>query len=202
MTPIPHQHPIRRGVIAAALLLALPLLQACDREADRPPMLTESAETPSATSDTGALVTQRTMTSNALQVMSVGGPAPFVADSDRRAVYVLAGDTDGSGCSGECLKQWAPVYGPTGEPDLGAGLAPALVGVVTRAEGGEQMTYNGRPLYHHAADAIRGDTKGHDVRDQWGHWTLLTPQGEPVGQPVGALREDDASGTTQPAAAD
>lgn len=174
----------------AACLLAVPLMQACDGGSDRPPMLTEGAETPSTTSDSGALVTQRTMTSDSLQVMSVGGPEPFVADSDRRAVYMLAGDTDGSGCTGDCLTQWAPVYAPTGEPDLGAGLAPVLAGVVTRADGTAQMSYNGHPLYHYAGDAARGDTAGHDLRDDWGHWSLLTPQGQPIGEPVGALPRD------------
>lgn len=198
--PATGRHPAR---LTVALLLAVPLLQACDRDVDRPPMLTESAETPSSTADTGALVTQRTMTSDSLQVMSAGGPEPFIADSDRRAVYMLAGDTDGSGCTGDCLQQWAPVYGPTGEPDLGAGLAPALAGVVIRAEGGEQMSYNGHPLYHYAGDTMRGDTRGHDVRDPWGHWTLLTPQGQPVGQPVGALENGGEPPTdAQPGAAD
>lgn len=191
--------------LVVATLLAVALLTACDREGgvEPPPMVAEGARTPSTTSDSGALVTQRTMTSDSLQVMSAGGPEPFVADSDRRAVYMLAGDTDGSGCTGDCLRQWAPVYGPTGEPDLGAGLAPALAGVVTRADGTEQMSYNGHPLYHHAGDAARGDTTGHDVRDQWGHWTLLTPQGQPVGEPVGALREgDDAQAEAGPMATD
>ena len=179
-------------VVLAACVLVLPLVYGCQRDADRPPMLTEGAETPSATADSGALVTQRTMTSDSLQVMSVGGPAPFVADSDRRAVYMLEGDTDGSGCSDDCLRQWAPVYAPTGEPDLGEGLAPALLDVVTRADGTRQMSYGGHPLYHYGGDTARGDVTGHDVRDTWGHWRLLTPQGQPVGEPVGALRSDGA----------
>ena len=173
--------------VFAISLLATPLMQACGGDVDRPPMSVPGAETPSATSDSGALVTQRTMTSDSLQVMSAGGPAPFLADSDRRAVYALDGDTDGSGCAGDCLKQWAPVYAPTGEPDLGSGLAPVLAGVITRADGTTQMSYNGHPLYHYVGDTTRGDTTGHDLRDDWGHWSLLTPQGQPVGEPVGAL---------------
>ncbi len=171
----------------AACLLAVLLMQACGGDVDRPPMLVEGAETPSTASDSGALVTQRTMTADSLQVMSVGGPEPFVADSDRRAVYMLDGDTDGSACTDDCLKRWAPVYAPTTEPDLGAGLAPVLAGVVTRDDGTAQMSYNGHPLYHYVGDAARGDTTGHDLRDDWGHWSLLTPQGQPIGEPVGAL---------------
>lgn len=198
-------HPIAPCTLrfAVALLLVVPLLQACGGDADRQPMLTDAAETPSATADTGALVTQRTMTADSLQVMSAGGPGPFVADSDRRAVYMLAGDTDGSACTGDCLQQWAPVYAPAGEPDLGDGLAPALVGVVTRADGTAQMSYNGHPLYHHADDAARGDTTGHGVHDAWGHWTLLTPQGQPVGEPVGTLQDGvDTPAAPEPGAAD
>ena len=173
--------------VFAISLLVTPLMQACGGDVDRPPMSVPGAETPSATSDSGALVTQRTMTSDSLQVMSAGGSAPFLADSDRRAVYALDGDTDGSGCASDCLKQWAPVYAPTGEPDLGAGLAPVLAGVITRADGTTQKSYNGHPLYHYVGDTARGDTTGHDLRDDWGHWSLLTPQGQPVGEPVGAL---------------
>lgn len=182
-------HRRRRSVLStfAYCLLAIPLIQACSDEADRPPGTVPDAATPSATSDSGALVTQRTMTADSLQVMSAGGPEPFVADSDRRAVYMLDGDTDGGDCVGDCLQQWAPVYAPTGEPDLGEGLAPVLAGVVTRADGTAQMSYNGHPLYHYAGDAARGDTNGHDRRDDWGHWSLLTPQGQPIGKPVGAL---------------
>ena len=63
----------------------------------------------------------------------------------------------------------------------------ALAGVITRADGTTQMSYNGHPLYHYVGDTARGDTTGHDLRDDWGHWSLLTPQGQPVGEPVGAL---------------
>ena len=86
-------HARRRHAVLAACVLVLPLIHGCQRDTDRPPMLTEGAETPSATADSGALVTQRTMTSDSLQVMSVGGPAPFVADSDRR-------------CEGEAARDW------------------------------------------------------------------------------------------------
>ena len=66
--------------VFAISLLVTPLMQACGGDVDRPPMSVPGAETPSATSDSGALVTQRTMTSDSLQVMSARRPVSRILD--------------------------------------------------------------------------------------------------------------------------
>lgn len=184
-------NPVHR-LLAAACMLAVLVATACNQQGegnnlgDAPPAMA-GPETPSAQVEDGTLVTQRTMSAGTLTVMSAGGPADYVADSNRRAVYMLDGDNDGRGCSGDCLEQWAPVLPPPGDPSVDGGLLPVLVGTITRDDGTEQLTYKDHPLYHHAGDMTIGATAGHGMTDEWGTWYLLTPQGDAVGQEVGRL---------------
>ena len=64
--------------------------------------------------------------------------------------------------------------------------APAR-GVVDRllhpANGKEQATYNGWPLYTFAEDFVEGDVNGHDFEEFGGEWYLVTPEGGALGEP-------------------
>jgi predicted lipoprotein with Yx(FWY)xxD motif len=117
--------------------------------------------------------------SNPLVVATAGGPAPYVADRSGAALYALEGDTDGSKCMGECTQTWPPVRVEGATPSDSAGLEAGKVGVVQRADGGTQVTYGGHPLYRYGGDAGAG-TAGHGVRDKWGHWMLVGPDGGPL----------------------
>lgn len=178
------------AVIALCTALAALGLAGCNQPGegnslgDSPPA-NARAQTPSKVGQGGTLVTDAADAAGSLTVMSVGGPADYVADSRRRAVYLLEGDSDGSKCTEACLRQWAPLFPPTAEPTVSGNLAPALIGTVDRADGSRQITYNGHPLYHYAGDDRTGSTAGHGTRDEWGQWYLLTPQGNALGEPVG-----------------
>lgn len=152
-----------------------------------PPPAAATGETPSVVGEGGTLVTDAADAAGSLTVMSVGGPADYVADNSRRAVYLLEGDTDGSQCTDACLRQWAPLFPPTGAPTVSGNLAPVLVGTIDRADGSQQITYNGHPLYHYVDDTRPGSTLGHDRDDEWGEWYLLTPQGNALGEEIGKL---------------
>lgn len=115
-----------------------------------------------------------------LVVASEGAPAPYVANSAGTAVYAVAGDTDGGKCTGECIQAWPPMLVEDAMPSDSPGLDASMVGVVQRADGSTQVTYNGHPLYRYGADTGVGRTAGHGVSDKWGHWSLLSPQGEPI----------------------
>lgn len=110
------------------------------------------------------------------QVPGPGGSS-YLVDGAGRAVYMLEGDRDGSKCTGSCLQAWPPLLVTDTRPTAGANLEPSLVGTVQRPDGSMQVTYNGHPLYHYAADAGRGMTTGHAVRDQSGSWYLLDARG-------------------------
>jgi predicted lipoprotein with Yx(FWY)xxD motif len=107
----------------------------------------------------------------------------FVVDGSGRSLYVLIGTRDRSGinrCSGPCLGVWPPLLGA---PTVASGLNPTLVRNV-QGYGGAQVSYAGWPLYYYHHDRVPGETTGQGVRDSWGTWYLLRPNGDPIG-PVG-----------------
>ena len=47
-----------------------------------------------------------------------------------------------------------------GKPTLGAGVNPGAVGVVWRADGTQQVTYDGHPLYYYSQEQPLVGTSG------------------------------------------
>jgi predicted lipoprotein with Yx(FWY)xxD motif len=179
-------HATRRALTCRALALSLAIavlaVAGCNRE--RPPVDNAGARVdPSATNVPAAAPPAGQQTGGSgsnplLVVASEGAPAPYVANSAGTAVYAVAGDTDGSKCTGECTQAWPPMLVEDAMPSDSPGLDASMVGVVQRADGSTQVAYNGHPLYRYGADTGAGRTAGHGVSDKWGHWSLLSPQGE------------------------
>jgi len=95
-----------------------------------------------------------------------------LADSAGMSLYMFKRDTaDVSTCTGNCAATWPPLL-VQGDPVAGDRLLGSL-GVLTRDDGGMQVTYDGMPLYYYASDTQPGDTKGQGVG---GAWYLVTPQ--------------------------
>jgi predicted lipoprotein with Yx(FWY)xxD motif len=70
-----------------------------------------------------------------------------LAEANHQVVYTYSKDTKGGKptCTGSCADAWPPV---TGVPQAGpADIFPHKFGLVTRADGTKQITYNGYPLY-------------------------------------------------------
>jgi len=121
--------------------------------------------------------------SNPLTVAtSEGIDGSYVTDSAGTSLYFLEGDADGSKCVDECAQTWPPFLVTGALPSDTPGLDAAMVAVVTRPDGTTQVSYNGHPLYRYSADSGADSTSGHGVEDQWGHWYLITPAGEEVGE--------------------
>ena len=116
------------------------------------------------------------------------GPGPHLADGAGSALYSLEGDIAGQGCADVCLEVWPPMLVSTAQPTAAAGLQPNLVSSVQRPDGTRQVTYGNKPLYRYAADTGLGRTTGHGVKDQWGQWHLVRPDGETL--PAEAGRGD------------
>lgn len=111
--------------------------------------------------------------------VSEGEPVHLV-DAAGQALYMLEGNEDGSRCDAECEDAWPPVLAEDAEPDAGPGSHPTRLGTMRRPDGGFHVTYHGQPLYRYAADSGAGATAGHAVEDQWGTWSLVSPEGPPV----------------------
>lgn len=125
--------------------------------------------------------------SNPLTVATAEGiEGSFITDSAGTSLYYLENDTDGSACVDDCTTTWPPFLVDAAMPGASPGLDNAMVGVITRADGTTQVTYNGHPLYRYSGDTGVGSTAGQGVEDQWGHWYLITPEGEEVGETAGS----------------
>jgi predicted lipoprotein with Yx(FWY)xxD motif len=99
-----------------------------------------------------------------------GGPlGRILTDEKGMTLYTFKNDVANSGTSAaESLSaMWPPLVllsaeTPIAPPDLVGNL-----GVITRTDGTEQVTYRGLPLYRFANDQTPGDTKGEGVGGVW-----------------------------------
>ncbi len=97
---------------------------------------------------------------------------PFLTDASGMTLYLFEKDTTAneSTCDGDCAANW-PAASAEGTLTLPAGI-PGELTAITRADGSQQLSYNGIPLYHYAADKAAGDTNGQEVG---GVWYVVTP---------------------------
>jgi predicted lipoprotein with Yx(FWY)xxD motif len=81
-----------------------------------------------------------------------------VADSNGRTVYELVGDpASNTKCTGACLSIW-----------------PAVM------SGNKIAVVHGHPVFTFAGDSASGQTHGQGVKDSFGLWLALNPQGQPI----------------------
>ena len=103
-----------------------------------------------------------------------------IVDSKGRTLYLFEKDTSRrSACSGQCAQYWPPLL-THGAPAARTGVKQSLLGKIRRADGTQQVTYAGHPLYLYAGDSalrqIEGSGNGTD-----GTWFAVTPDLKPVG---------------------
>lgn len=102
----------------------------------------------------------------------------ILADNGRRTLYVFEKDKNGrSACSGQCATYWPPLL-TSAKPVARVGVAEALLGTTRRADGSEQVTYAGQPLYRYFEDSEPGQTNGEGSQEFGGEWNVLSPAGQ------------------------
>ncbi|WP_369275888.1 hypothetical protein AB5J55_43520 [Streptomyces sp. R11] len=79
-------------------------------------------------------------------------------------------------CLYDCLVTWPPALTDGSEVKV-SGIDKNLVSTVKRADGYEQVTLGGWPLYKFKEDKAKTDTKGEGVG---GNWSVVKPDGKPV----------------------
>jgi predicted lipoprotein with Yx(FWY)xxD motif len=124
----------------------------------------------------------------------------IVVDSRGRSLYLFEADRKGkSACYGACAKAWPPVI-VIGKPKAGPGARAALLGVLKRKDGKEQVTYRGHPLYRFFKDTGRGQVKGQGLDFYGGEWYVLTPAGAKLEHEAttddNTSTDDSGAGTT------
>jgi predicted lipoprotein with Yx(FWY)xxD motif len=100
----------------------------------------------------------------------------ILINPDGRTLYYFVPERGGMiVCTGACTNFWPPSVTPTGSasPVAGAGLIGKL-GVIARAGGIAQVTYNDWPLYTFSGDKAAGQTNGQGVVGFGGTWFVAT----------------------------
>jgi predicted lipoprotein with Yx(FWY)xxD motif len=110
-----------------------------------------------------------------LAVTDAPGVGSYVTDATGRAVYVIdAPDSTAFACTSACATDFEPVVGQATIATGTTGLEASQLGTRPLADGRQQVTYNGKPLYFSRADMAKGDTKGQGTKS-YGNARLLTP---------------------------
>src|SRR5205823_482337 len=98
----------------------------------------------------------------------------ILVDSAGRTLYTLTnGGTPVACSSAACLAAWPPLLLANGEKSATAGSGVTGLGT-TSAAGGTQVTDNGAPLHHFAADTNPGDANGDGITSFGGTWHVVT----------------------------
>lgn len=103
----------------------------------------------------------------------------ILVDSGGYTLYLWAKDTkDKSGCSGACLDV-TPFVLVSGKPTAGPGVSQNLLGTI-KVNGGNEVTYNGSPLYTFVSDFQPGLILGEGNEAFGGPWWVVSATGKAI----------------------
>lgn len=111
-----------------------------------------------------------------------------LVNAQGRTLYLFLKDRNGkSACTGRCAQYWPPLSA-RGKPTAGAGVKPAWLATVRRADGRMQVTYRRHPLYLFALDKRAGQTAGEGMSAFGAKWYAVAANGAAVRRaaPVGS----------------
>ncbi|MET8682042.1 SCO0930 family lipoprotein [Streptomyces sp. NPDC004647] len=124
---------------------------------------------------------------------------PVLTDSEGFTLYRFDKDTPEpptSSCDGDCATTWPPV--PAADVSSTAGIDASLLGEVTRADGTQQLTVGGWPMYRYSKDKKAWQVKGEGVG---GTWFASAPDGKKASAD-GAAEEGAEAGSGAGSGAD
>jgi len=103
-----------------------------------------------------------------------------IVDSKGRTLYLFEKDTSRrSACSGQCAQFWPPLL-THGAPVARTGVKQSLLGKIRRADGTQQVTYAGHPLYLYVGDSKPGQTNGEGSQEFGAGWDVLSASGKKI----------------------
>lgn len=95
-----------------------------------------------------------------------------------KTLYVTSRDRDGtSTCTADpCARAWGALVGEASELQVAAGVTGTF-GITIWADGTQQVTHNGQPLYYYSKDEAAGDARGHGGGN--GAWCIASVSANP-----------------------
>ena len=90
----------------------------------------------------------------------------YLTDSKGMTLYWFKMDSmNKSACAGSCETNWPVFYRKN--VAAGKGLSSDDFDTIKRSDGKMQTTFRGYPLYYFVKDKMKGDDKGHMLKDVW-----------------------------------
>jgi predicted lipoprotein with Yx(FWY)xxD motif len=134
---------------------------------------------PAASTAPSAAATAPATTATVLATQN-GGLGTILTNAQDRTLYYFLPERGGKiVCSSSaCVGYWPPSLNGSGNPTGGAGVTGQL-GLITRAGGAQQVTYNTWPLYTFSGDSAAGQTNGQGVIGFGGKWLVASPGLQP-----------------------
>jgi predicted lipoprotein with Yx(FWY)xxD motif len=116
----------------------------------------------------------------------------ILTDNAGMTLYVFKNDTPGiSNCTGTCAQNWPPLTVTAGQQPVAGTDVTGQLGVITRADGTTQVTYNGMPLYRFVGDKAPGDTNGQGLLN--GAWSVALVTAAAPAAPAAATPQAPSS---------
>ena len=127
---------------------------------------TDNTPTTSTTSSTPAATTNTTDTIiHTTSATIKGKTVTLLTNAQGMTLYYFLPDTaTTSACTGGCASYWPP-YLATSTPQSNSSLPGKLT--LLKGANGQQVTYNGHPLYTYIGDKGPGQTNGEGVSNKW-----------------------------------
>lgn len=126
-----------------------------------------------------------------LKTATVGGQS-IVVDGKGMTVYFYTRDNAGetkSACTGGCATLW-PAVTSDSTPMLEG--VTGKIGSITTADGKQQVTINGMPIYYYSKDTAAGQANGQGVA---GVWYVVGADGSMIQTPLTASSMSGSSGS-------
>ena len=119
----------------------------------------------------------------AVDLVTVTGLGPVLADGDGHVLYMFPPDAGGRvACTGACAGVWPPLaVTADARTTAGQGVNEKLLGTLPDPNtGGQVITYAGYPLYRYTGDVDSGTANGQALFNNGGPWYVLDADGEPI----------------------
>jgi predicted lipoprotein with Yx(FWY)xxD motif len=192
-----------RKILGAAGLAAVALaLSACASSASSSASSAASApaagasnaasSAPASSAPVSSAPASASTSGGALSMATINGTA-IVTNTGGKTLYWFVPDTSTtSKCTGSCATYWPPVLGPV---TARSGVTGTL-GVITRADGTFQATYDGHPLYTYVGDSAAGQAKGNGLNISGGVWWEMTISGAKPATSTSSNTSGNSGGST------